>query len=271
MKRFLIAFFFLVLFGGASSVYALTYKPEKPFPGSPLLLEVPSGARKLLFLGKSFYPFSFKGKTFILAAIPLDTRPGLYRAELDGEEKLSFEIRIFPRRYPSERLTVPPKMIHYPPEVLARIKREVRLIRKTLAGFSPESLLDGPFVWPAAGRLSSPFGFRRIYNGVPKSPHSGLDIALPEGTPVKAANRGRVALTGDFYLNGKTVILDHGLGIYTIYCHLKKILVRRGELVEKGERLALSGKSGRVTGPHLHFGVYIRGVKVDPKVLLEVF
>ncbi len=269
MKKALIFFLFLLILRNPS--FAFNYWPEKPFPGAPLLVEVPEGAKSFFFLGRSYLPFIFEGRAYVLAAIPLDTKPGFYRAEFSGAKKCSFEVRIFPKKYPTEYLKVPPKMIHYPPEVLSRIKREVRLIRETVAGFNTEVLLDGPFVWPAAGRLSSPFGFRRVYNGVPKSPHSGLDIALPEGTPVKASNRGKVALVGDFYLPGKIVILDHGLGIYTVYCHLKEILVREGELVAKGERIALSGKSGRVTGPHLHFGVYIRGVKVDPKVLLEVF
>ncbi len=270
MKRFFLVFI-LIFLGTSSSLLAFTYQPQKPFPGSPLLFEVSEEVEKIRFLGREFYPFSFKGKIYILAAIPLEVKPGRYRAFLLGKQESFLEIQVFSKKYPTEHLTVPSRMIHYPPEVLARIKKEVHLIRETVSGFSPQSYLDGPFVWPATGRISSPFGFRRVYNGVPKSPHSGLDIALPESTPIKAANRGRVVLVGDFYLNGKTVILDHGLGIYTVYCHLKEILVHEGEVIVKGETIALSGKSGRVTGPHLHFGVYIRGVKVDPKVVLEVF
>ncbi len=272
MKAFRILFICGFFFFLASiSCWGVKYYPSRPFPGAPLLVEVPERAKEVVFLGKTYRPFTFKGKHFVLAAISLGTKPGLYKAQIKGDSGGILEVRIYPKRYPSERLTVPPKMIHYPPEVLSRIKREVHLIKMTVSKVSSEIFLDGPFVWPASGRISSPFGFRRIYNGIPRSPHSGLDIALPEGTPVKAANRGKVALVGDFYLPGKTVILDHGLGIYTVYCHLKKILVQKGELVAKGETLALSGKSGRVTGPHLHFGVYIQGVKVDPKVLLEVF
>ncbi len=263
------ALIFLFILKGLA--LALDYEPKRPFPGAPVLFSVPQATQKLVFLGRRFFPFSFEGKTYVLAAVPLNTSPGRYQVELYAPQKLTFSLEIFPKKYPEEHLKVPPKMVRYPPKILARIKREIKIIRGCVAKVTPKPLLDGPFVWPAAGRLSSPFGLRRVFNGEPRSPHSGLDIALPEGSPVKAANRGRVALTGDFYLPGKTVILDHGLGIYTVYCHLQKILVREGQLVAKGQKIALSGRSGRVTGPHLHFGVYLGGVKVDPKILLEVF
>ncbi len=268
MRRLL---FWLFVFLWTSSAWALAleYQPEKPFPGAPVLLTLPEGVSSVTFFGHRYEPFSFKGKKLVLLAVPLSSKPGTYPLVLSNGQR--FSLRIYPKKYPEEHLTVPPKMVRYPPKVLARIKREIRLIRGTVARFHPEALLDGPFVWPAPGRLSSAFGFRRVYNGEPRSPHGGVDIACPAGTPVKAANRGRVALVGDFYLPGKTVVLDHGLGIYTVYCHLSKILVREGEILEKGEIFALSGKSGRVTGPHLHFGCYILGSKVDPQVLLEVF
>ena len=250
---------------------ALSIKPPTPFPGAPVLITLPKGTEKVSFLGRDYLPFSFKGESLVLVAVPLGTKPGRYPLVLKGKNVSKILLSVHPRQYPEEHLRVPPKMVHYPPRILARVKREVRLIRKTVNVFHPQPYLDGPFVWPVAGRISSPFGFRRVYNGQPRSPHSGIDLACPEGTPVKAANRGKVALVGDFYLPGKIVILDHGLGIYTVYCHLSKILVKEGMWLEKGEVLALSGKSGRVTGPHLHFGCYIRGIKVDPKVLLEIF
>ncbi len=261
-----------LLFLLKAQAWAADYRPEKPFPGAPVLFSFREKVKKLTFLGRTFYPFAFQGRYCVLAAIPLGTSPGRYPVAVfftGGKKELSLEV--FPKKYPEEHLKVPKKMVRYPPKVLSRIKREIRLIRSTVSRISPEPLLDGPFVWPAAGRLSSPFGLRRFFNGEPRSPHAGLDIALPEGTLVKAANRGRVVLVGDFYLPGKIVIIDHGLGIYTVYCHLKKILVKKGELVARGQKIARSGKTGRVTGPHLHFGVYIGGVKVDPKVLLEVF
>ncbi|WP_051132494.1 M23 family metallopeptidase [Thermodesulfatator atlanticus] len=261
--------FFLFVF--AKEGLSLSFLPEKPFPGTPVLVSLPTKAEKLIFLGKDFYAFAYQGKYYALVAVPLGVKPGTYTLKIYGEKITSTKIKIYPKKYPTEHLKVPPKMIHYPQEVIDRIKREVKAIKTTLSGFTPKPLFDGPFVWPAAGRLSSPFGFRRIYNDVPKSPHSGIDIAVPSGTPVKAANSGRVVLCGSFYLPGKILIIDHGLGIYTVYCHLSKILVKEGDFVDKGQKIALSGKSGRVTGPHLHFGVYVRGVKVDPKVLLEVF
>ncbi len=255
----------------AARAWAVEIHPPHPWPGAPVLLKLPPQTTQVRFLGHVFYPFSFKGQTLVLLAVPLGAKPGRYNAFIHGPKPQRIPIRIFPKRYPEEHLKVPPKMVKYPPPLLARIKREIRLIKATVALSQPKVYLDGPFVWPVAGRLSSPFGLRRVYNGKPRSPHSGLDIACPEGTPVKATNRGKVALIGDFYLPGKIVILDHGLGIYTVYAHLSKILVKKGQWLEKGEVLALSGKTGRVTGPHLHFGCYIQGVKVDPQILLKIF
>ncbi|OAG27344.1 M23 family metallopeptidase [Thermodesulfatator autotrophicus] len=263
----------LFILGGLFPAGALTfsYLPEKPYPGAPLLLELSQKVEKIEFLGKEYQLFAYHQKFYALLAIPLGTVPGSYPLKIHDGKVHSFEVKIYPQKYPEEHLKVPPKMIHYPPKVIDRIKREVKAIKQAVKGFTPRPLLDGPFVWPATGRISSPFGFRRVYNGVPKSHHSGIDIAVPKNTLIKASNRGRVVLTGDFYLPGKIVIIDHGLGIYTVYCHLNKILVQPGQIVEKGEKIALSGASGRVTGPHLHFGCYIRGVKVDPKTLIEVF
>ncbi|AEH45398.1 Peptidase M23 [Thermodesulfatator indicus DSM 15286] len=271
MKNKLVLFFFAFFTILPIKALALSYLPEKPYPGAPLLLELPKKVKKVEFLGKNYRPFAYRQRFYALLAVPLNTKPGSYPLKIYAEKIYSYQVKIYPKKYPEEHLEVPPKMIHYPPEVIDRIKREVKAIKQALRGFTPEPLLEGPFVWPVAGRLSSPFGFRRVYNGVPRSHHSGIDIAVPKGTPVKAANSGRVVLTGDFYLPGKIVIIDHGLGIYTVYCHLDKILVKTGQAVDKGEKIALSGASGRVTGPHLHFGCYIEGVKVDPKMLLEVF
>ena len=258
-----------LLFWLSSQCLAIKYLPQRPFPGSPILLkDIPEDVKEIEFLGYKFIPFTFLGHRTALLAVPLRTRPGVYKIYLKGEKITPLELHIYSKEYPEEHLSVPERMVTYPPGVLLRIKREIKYIREAVSGYTPELYLDGQFIWPAKGRISSPFGLRRFFNGQPRSPHSGLDIAVPIGYPIKAANSGRVVLLGNFYLPGKILVLDHGFGIYTVYAHLSAFCVKKGQMVKKGQIIALSGRTGRATGPHLHFGCYIEGIKIDPETLL---
>jgi murein DD-endopeptidase MepM/ murein hydrolase activator NlpD len=211
-----------------------------------------------------------------LALIGLDLvlKPGTYPIVItpvykDGyHEKVVKEILVVAKEFPVKKLWVSEKYVTPPPEVLPRIREESELLNAIYGIFTPRWLGEGPFIIPATGEVVPNFGERRIFNNQPRSPHSGVDISSPYGSPVVASNSGRVVLASHLYYAGKTVIIDHGLGVFTLYLHLSKFRVKRGAFVKKGKIVGEIGATGRVTGPHLHWGVKIRGNRVDPFSLL---
>ena len=173
------------------------------------------------------------------------------------------------RSYSVQHLTVARSMVELDPETERRANDEGARLRTIYRTVSGERLWRDRFVRPVAGdEPGTGFGARRVINGQPRAPHSGIDFPASVGSPVIAANRGRVALTGEFFFPGRLVILDHGLGLHTAYFHLDTIAVTEGQLVERGEPLGTVGMTGRVTGPHLHFGAQVGAARVDPAVLL---
>lgn len=168
-----------------------------------------------------------------------------------------------------ERLRVGPQFVEPSPEDLERAKKEGERLRATFAGREPERLWNGAFRFPLDGpRKGGNFGKRRILNGEARSPHGGLDVPALTGTAVHAAQRGRVVLAAAFYFSGNTVVVDHGLGVYTFYGHLSEIGVKEGDLVDAGTLIGRVGATGRVTGPHLHWGLIVNEAKVNPLQIL---
>src|SRR5438876_6849726 len=160
-------------------------------------------------------------------------------------------------------------MVDLDPETERRAVAEGERLATLYRTVTPERLWRGPFVRPVAGHEPpTGFGARRVINGKPRAPHSGTDYAATRGTPVVAANSGRVALVGEFFFPGRLVVLDHGLGVHTLYFHLDSVAVGEGERVERGQTLGTVGASGRATGPHLHFGAQVGAARVDPAALL---
>ena len=213
----------------------------------------------------------------LLAFIGLDLHlePGSYTMEIfidntAGErEYLQKQIPVLAKIFPLKKLWVDEKFVTPPPEALDRIKIEADILKIIYGMITPPWLGEGQFILPSSGEAMPNFGERRIYNNMPRSSHSGVDILVPLGTPVSASNSGKVVLASDLYFAGKTVIIDHGIGLFTLYCHLSKIRVKRGKLVKKGEIIGEVGATGRVTGPHLHWGIKALGSKVDPFSLLS--
>ncbi|MBQ6774550.1 MAG: M23 family metallopeptidase [Synergistaceae bacterium] len=204
-----------------------------------------------------------------------NTKPGDYKILFEFTQagqryKASGNIKIKPREYPRENLRVSSKMVNPPKKELSRIKSEQKLVGAALRTMTTPRLWTTPPKPPLASMTStSHYGFRRIYNGVPRTPHSGEDLRAANGTEVTAPFAGVVVLTGFHYYAGGSVYIDSGNGVITAFFHLKDILVKKGDKLAKGQLVARSGSTGRVTGPHLHYSLFLSGRAVDPIPLLS--
>lgn len=181
------------------------------------------------------------------------------------------EFNVLKKDFPVQRLTLPSKMVDLSKKDLERVKREKEKVLTVLNAPPTERHWTGGFRFPLEGSVLSEFGLRRILNDQPRSPHSGIDLRAPLGTPVRASGAGVVVYTGNHFFSGKSVFIDHGMGIITMYFHLSKIEVKPGDQVKEGQTLGRAGKTGRATGSHLHWGVRILGSRVDPLSLLSLF
>jgi murein DD-endopeptidase MepM/ murein hydrolase activator NlpD len=188
-------------------------------------------------------------------------------AVMVGKDRRS--VAVTPRDWPIERVDgVPPKTVNPPPAIAARIAREQAAVVAARDRDDAREDFEKGFIWPVTGRISGRFGNQRIYNGEPKAPHSGMDIAVPEGTPVKAPADGVITFANPgLYLTGGTLLLDHGFGLSSNFLHLSRIDVKVGQRVRQGQVIGAAGKTGRATGPHLHWGFNWFGVRLDPLLL----
>jgi murein DD-endopeptidase MepM/ murein hydrolase activator NlpD len=208
---------------------------------------------------------------FALLGVDLDVSPGTYAIQLsyeyqDGEiEGEALTLEVLPKDYPTTKLEVAPKYVELSKENQTRSANERTQIRQAYAETRIQPYWSDRFIIPIPGvEGGRNFGHRRVFNEQPRSPHSGADLTAATGTEILAANSGKVLLTGDFFFNGQAVFIDHGMGVLTMYLHLSEILVEDGQMVERGELIGLAGATGRVTGPHLHWGAKVGGARVDP-------
>ena len=210
-----------------------------------------------------------------LVGIDLAVRPGTYPATVEagsGPRRLqtTYSLKVLPKRFPVRALNVDPALVNPPREMEERIVREAAELQQLWLHSSADRLWSGPFVPPVPSTVASHFGARSIFNGQARSPHSGADFPSPTGAPIAAPNAGRVVLARDLYFSGNTVILDHGLGLFSLLAHLSVIGVHEGDSVATGQEIGKVGATGRVTGPHLHWGVRVGGARVDPLAVLTV-
>ena len=211
------------------------------------------------------------GEWTALVGIALAAKPGSrirVEAERAGGGVERYEIKVAAKSYGAQHLKVRPGQVELSAEDLARFERERAHLGKVLRTFTDEAPASLALVQPTPGRRSSSFGLRRYFNGEARNPHSGMDIAAAEGTVVVAASAGRVTDVGDYFFPGRTLVLDHGAGFLSLYAHLSRVDAGVGQSVAAGAPIAAVGATGRVTGPHLHFSVYLNTVAVDPALFL---
>jgi murein DD-endopeptidase MepM/ murein hydrolase activator NlpD len=258
---------------------SVTWHPAKPRPGDVawvLVQGVPDGVAIEGSLGvRSLLFFPYAGGQAAVVGIDLETKSGPQAWQLaileSGREprRLSGTLTLARRDFAVQHLKLPSNMVDLDPETEKRAVAEGERLRTLYRTITPERLWRGRWTRPVAGHEpGTGFGSRRVINGQPRAPHTGIDFAAPKGTPVVAVNSGRVALLGDYFFPGRLVALDHGLGLYTLYFHLDTVAVTDGERVERGQTIGTVGSTGRATGPHLHFGAQAGAARVDPAALL---
>ncbi len=219
------------------------------------------------------FPFWRAGDAWrAIAALPVEAAPGTATIEVsaEGVPAVSAPVRVEEPGFRSKTITVAPRFVEPPPAARRRIEEDQKVFDAAWATPFAPPLFSGPFAWPIRAETSGRFGDQRVYNGKKQGVHYGLDLGGPSGAPVAAANDGRVVVARDCYMSGRTVVLAHGPGLFTVYFHLSRIDVEPGQAVKKGERVGLLGATGRATGPHLHFGVKVNGRYVDPESVLRI-
>ena len=261
---------------------SLAFRSQQP--GEAFLVKVSSNEKLKDVKGKVFggnLTFHMKGNdtnvSYGIGGISLGTRPGSYPVELnvtynDGNnEEILLSLNIKEKEFDLQKLTLNKSYVNLSTSNLERVKKEKDELTSIFNSVTTEKLFFNNFGMPLTKNITSTiFGLRRLINGEKRKPHTGLDLRGSEGTLVHASNRGRIALAKDLFFTGKTIIIDHGLGIYSLYAHLSKTFVKKGGLVEKGELVGHIGATGRVTGPHLHWTVKIGGTSVDPVSLIDL-
>ena len=267
---------------GAGDAITYIHSERSMQPGEVILLEIrsyqPLQGLRIVAFKREFPAVSEDGGLHWtgLVGIDLETKPGRCVLEFNGVGKNGTRVNgggtltVTAKKFPERRLTVNEKYVTPPASALARIREESNRVNEIFSATTPRKIWQGPFRRPVPGQVISVFGTRSIYNGKPRSPHAGVDFRGSSGTPVRAPNSGIVSLASNLYYSGNTVILDHGLGLYSYFGHMSVSLVKEGDRVETGDIIGEIGATGVVTGPHLHWTVRLNTSRVDPLSLIHV-
>lgn len=276
MRRLLLLLSLLPSLAGAAAQGYMARTLDRPVPGGVAVIGLGvSATPPQAYYGsdRAMVVKDSDGQWIAIVGIDLDTAPGRQHIRVQGaagNSKLAFDVGN--KTYQSQHIKLKNKRHVDPdPEQLKRFEREYKEQIAAYGNFRDEGPTTVVLDKPVDGRLSSRFGLRRFFNGKERNPHSGLDFAVPAGTPVKAPSDGVVTIVADYFFNGKTVFIDHGQGLVTMYCHLSEFEVLEGQRVSRGQVIAKVGATGRATGPHLHWNVSLNGARVDPAIFIHAF
>jgi len=266
----------LLLAFSLSNALAFTLPKESAVPGGVVIIELAADSAgetpSAYYNDKPLLVIKKENRWLAIVGIPLTAKIGAHKIgqQTASGKSINHDFTIKDKAYKTQRLTVTNKRKVNPyAEDMARITAEKKRTKKTLAHWDARELNDLTFLTPVEGRHSGSFGLRRIFNGQARKPHSGMDIAAPTGTPVINPIAGTVTNVGDYFFNGKSVFIDHGQGLITMYLHLDSIDVKEGDVLQQGDLLGTVGATGRVTGPHLHWGISLNDARVDPALFLR--
>ncbi len=255
----------------SSYLFAVDLPHETAIPGGVKILAIgPSNTPKpAAFYGnRKLMVIEHNKQWTTLVGIPLSVKAGTQKVHVKSQGKTSTLLfDVADKQYPTQHITIENKRKVNPNKLdMQRISKESARIKKALKSWTDLDSVPLNFVWPIEGPVSGLYGRRRVFNGQARRPHSGMDIAAPTGTEIHAPADGIVRGTGDYFFNGNTVFIDHGQGLITMFCHLDQIGVKDGDVILQGEVLGTVGATGRVTGPHLHLGVSLNNVRVEPRL-----
>jgi murein DD-endopeptidase MepM/ murein hydrolase activator NlpD len=271
MNRLLTLTFALLSVAGAAQGARLP--KEHPVPGGIAFVPIGGAETPPLasFDGQRVAVTREKDRWVAVVGIPLSTAPGPHVVHVETDSGVvEAPFNVIDKKYRTQHLTVKNQRHVEPnPEDLKRIEGERKRSDAALTRFTTAAPLTLALASPVIGARSDSYGSRRYFNGQPRNPHSGMDIAAAKGAPIKAPAAGEIVEAGDFFFNGNTVFIDHGHGLVTMYCHLDSIKVKVGDWVATGDVIGAVGATGRVTGPHLHWGVSLNKAMVDPALFLE--
>lgn len=245
---------------------------ESRVPGGIALIEIPGGelAPTALIDARRAAVIRSGDRWLAIVGIALSTKPGPHALKVaTGKETVDVPFQVTDKHYRTQHLTLKnERQVNPAPDDLKRIESETKRSNTALSKFTTGGTPAFALQAPVAGERSDSYGSRRFFNGQPRNPHSGMDIAAAKGTPIHAPASGTVVEAGNFFFNGNTLFIDHGYGLVTMYCHLDEIKVKVGDRLAAGDLLGTVGATGRVTGPHLHWGVAMNRAMVDPALFL---
>ena len=245
---------------------AVLPEQPRPVPGGVAVVPLHGDQLNPHFAGQPVLVFLKDNKPHAVVGLPLDISPGLHHLETASGP---IPLHVLEKNYPTQHVRIRDRAkVDLSPSDQARVMQEHAEIGRLKRHFSSTSAPRLDFTPPADGPISGLFGARRVFNGKPRAPHVGLDFKVPVGAPIRAASSGTVLAVADYFFNGQTVVIDHGQGLITLYCHLNRIDVAAGQQVKRGDPLGSAGATGRASGPHLHWSVVLNGAMVDPQLFL---